>query len=100
MVYVDPLTNCKTNPRWKWSQVSHLFADHREELLDFAARIGLQVRWFQNSDVPHFDLTAGKREQAVRCGAFELEQKAAVNKMREIRKKNRNAKNGKESAGV
>lgn len=40
-----------------------------EELHAFAARIGLRRSWFQPRSVPHYDLSPGKREQALRAGA-------------------------------
>jgi hypothetical protein len=41
-----------------------------EELHAFAARLGLQRRWFQNkASGPHYDLSQNKRWQAIRLGA-------------------------------
>lgn len=38
-----------------------------------ADRLGLKRAWFQNrTDLPHYDLTEGKRHQAVRMGAIEV----------------------------
>jgi hypothetical protein len=56
----------------------HLFADSQDELHAFAARMGLRRTWFQlgrarrdGSPSPywHYDLTTGKRQQALRLGA-------------------------------
>ncbi len=56
----------------------HLFADTQHELHAFAARLGLRRCYFQpgpargdGSPSPywHYDLTAGKRQQALRLGA-------------------------------
>jgi hypothetical protein len=56
----------------------HLFADTQDELHAFAARLGLRRCYFQpgpargdGSPSPywHYDLTAGKRQQALRLGA-------------------------------
>lgn len=49
----------------------HLTTDGElEELHAFAARLGLKRAWFQNHRVmPHYDLTASKREQAIALGA-------------------------------
>ena len=48
----------------------HLYADTLEELHAFALRIGMRRCWFQNeSTLPHYDLTEGKRAQAVANGA-------------------------------
>ena len=60
------------------SRWSHLFADTQEELHQFAAQLGLRRSYFQpgrprsdGSPSPHwhFDLTVGKRQQAIRLGA-------------------------------
>jgi Protein of unknown function (DUF4031) len=51
---------------------SHLFADTDEELHAFAAKLGLKREWFQQGKRPwpgHYDVTAGKRRQAIRLGA-------------------------------
>lgn len=83
MVYVDPLMACVPNPRWRWNQASHLFADDLAELHRFAARIGLQRRWFQNKErLPHYDLTPNKRRLAVKAGAVEVDRRFVVDFMR------------------
>jgi hypothetical protein len=59
------------------SQWSHLTADTWEELHEFAARLGLRRSYFQPgrplggkpSPFWHYDLTVGKRAQALRLGA-------------------------------
>jgi len=57
----------RTGGRW-----CHLTADTVDELHAFAARLGLKRAWFQDhSRHPHYDLTPGKRAQAVRMGAIE-----------------------------
>jgi hypothetical protein len=48
---------------------SHMLADTEEELHAMAARIGLARAWFQPRSTPHYDLTASKRELALRHGA-------------------------------
>lgn len=41
-----------------------------QELHDFARSIGLQRSWFQNhATVPHYDLTPGYRDRAIKAGA-------------------------------
>lgn len=85
-VYVDPLFECNTNPNWRWSEASHLFADTVGELHSFADRLDLKREWFQcRSTLPHYDLTRGKRYQAVRLGAIELSGQSLLDKWREIR---------------
>lgn len=60
----------------------HMFADTVDELVAFAARIGLRREWLQGlgekGRVPHFDLTEGKRWQAIRVGAVEVTREQAV----------------------
>lgn len=86
-VYVDDMLmpasvpNGSRQVRGNWS---HLIADTPEELHDFAARLGLRRSWFQEPKglggraVPadslkaqqwHYDVTAGKRREALRLGA-------------------------------
>jgi uncharacterized protein DUF4031 len=80
-VYVDdasiPATVASGRAR-HISRWSHLFADTQEELHEFAARLGLRRSYFQPgrpqgdgtpSSFWHYDVTAGKRQQALRLGA-------------------------------
>jgi hypothetical protein len=82
-VYVDDANIPATVGRLR-SQWSHLIADDQAELHAFATRLGLRRAWFQDPTVNgrpravpgsraaenwHYDLTAGKRAQAVRLGA-------------------------------
>lgn len=87
-VYVDPMMTCIPNHNWRWSKACHLTADSTPELHQFAAMIGLKRCWFQNRrgrHFPHYDLTEGKRAQAVAAGAIELTRRQAVEKMRAAR---------------
>ena len=74
-VYVDdiqiPARVGRRDARW-----SHLFTDSADlgELHTFAARIGLRRAWFQDKsdqayDFSHYDVTEGKRRQAIAAGA-------------------------------
>lgn len=96
-VYVDDsaiqATVGRRSARW-----SHLFADTREELHEFAARLGLRRDWFQDpcvdgkpfpakpgsphAEMWHYDVTAGKREQAIRLGAQPVTSREGLNIMR------------------
>jgi hypothetical protein len=83
-VYVDRLRD------WGWhlGPSCHLIADTQKELHAFAARLGLRRTWFQGSrSDPHYDLVASKRALAVRLGAIELEDRAFVDLLRRLRKK-------------
>jgi uncharacterized protein DUF4031 len=60
------------------SRWSHLFADTQEELHEFAAKLGLRRSYFQPGRPRwdgspslhwHYDVTAGKRQQAICLGA-------------------------------
>lgn len=75
-VYVDDLIDygalarARKLPNTRWC---HLLADDREELHAFATRIGLRRSWFQDHGPHwHYDLTPGKRAQAVAAGATEI----------------------------
>ena len=75
-VYVDDMNlpaTVQNGPRVSHtSEWSHLFADTEEELHAFAARLGLRRSYFQQGKpdwFPHYDVTKGKRWQALRLGA-------------------------------
>lgn len=81
-IYVDPLCAHGWIKDGKAIQSCHLFCDggNVEKLHEFAAAIGLKRAWFQGKPgkLPHYDLTEGKRAQAVRMGAKELGREEAV----------------------
>lgn len=54
---------------------SHLMADTHDELIEFAQRLGLNVRWIQHKGKPleHFDVTEPKRQQALALGAVPIQ---------------------------
>jgi hypothetical protein len=72
-VYVDDMQRQarvgRLNARW-----SHLTADTREELLAFAAQLGLQPEWRQSWDNRrfHFDVTEPVRLRALQLGAHPI----------------------------
>ncbi len=92
-VYVDPMMGCVKSSRWPYTKACHMFADSDQELHAFAARLGLSHRWFQTParkyfqcvSFHHYDLTEGKRAEAVRMGAIELNRRDAVNKWVQLR---------------
>jgi len=76
-VYVDDAFIQATVPngaRSHTSQWCHLTADSTEELVAFARKLGLRPAWIQYPGTwkEHFDVTQGKRAQAVRLGAVEV----------------------------
>lgn len=87
-VYIDILRACVPNPQWRWTESCHLYADTLDELHAFAARLGMKRAWFQHKPgrLPHYDLTATRRRQAVRLGAIEDEDDEVLCRMlRELR---------------
>jgi len=64
-----------------------LIADSASELHKFAAKLGLSHKWFQggNRRLPHYDLTAGKRKQAVKMGAVEISREEIVRQVKKYR---------------
>lgn len=92
-VYVDdariPARVGRLSSTW-----SHLFADTQDELHQFASRLGLRRSWFQDPTKTgkpfkakpgsraaqnwHYDVTEGKRRQAVALGAVEVSSHEAV----------------------
>jgi hypothetical protein len=80
-VYVDRLSDWG----WRHGLSCHLIADSVAELMEFAVSIGLRPEWFQPRSSPHFDLTVEARRAAVLRGAIELDRRAFVAKLREIR---------------
>ena len=72
-VYVDKLKSCEPSMAWFWKKQGHLFADTREELLDFASKMSLPETWFQDSFlIPHFNLTEYFQMKALVFGATEI----------------------------
>lgn len=81
-IYVDSLMPHGWIMYGKAIESCHLFCDGDkvETLHEFAAAIGLKRAWFQAKEgkTPHYDLTPGKRAQAVRAGAKEVSREEAV----------------------
>lgn len=73
-VYVDA-----EGIRWRGREWSHLVADSLDELHTFAARLGLQRRWFQSKSLyPHYDVTASVRARALSMGATGADRETIV----------------------
>ena len=70
-VYVDNMFATIQTKLWPFSSACHMYADTTEELHKLAIAIGLRLDWFQKgNDLPHYDLTVGKRATAISCGAL------------------------------
>ena len=68
-VYVDQLPE-----GWgRWSGGAHMLTSNLDELHAMARQIGLRRLWFQDKTFPHYDLTKGKRTQALALGAVPIE---------------------------
>lgn len=70
-VYVD---DAFVEGEWgKWTGGGHLQADDLDTLHIFAASLGLRRSWFQDRpgrpERAHYDLTRGKRDEAILLGA-------------------------------
>lgn len=52
----------------------HMMADTTEELLAMADRIGVAKKWIQKAGTiyEHFDISKGKRAEAIAAGALEV----------------------------
>lgn len=73
---------------WKGTLWCHLLADDLDELHRFARQLGMEHRWFQHpphASSPHYDLTIGKRAQAIHLGALEIDRRTTVIKARALR---------------
>ena len=64
MVYVD-----NYRAPFRGMRMSHLAADSVEELDEFAGRLGLSRDWRQDGSFVHYDVSEGKRQQAIKMGA-------------------------------
>ena len=50
----------------------HMWADSRDELIAMAEAIGVDRKWLQRppkASWTHFDISLGKKAEAIRCGA-------------------------------
>lgn len=74
-VYVDPNLDWPKTRRWPFGSVSHMYADTPDELHAMARKLGLKREWCSDvtqpdSDLLHYDLSPGKRLQALKNGAI------------------------------
>lgn len=85
-VYVDKLISTVPTPQWRFSFACHLVADTTMELHAFARRLGLRSEWYQLSQgkIPHYDLTAAKRKQALILGASEISGRELIQMFRKV----------------
>ena len=86
-VYVDTLTACQSTRAWPFIYYCHMVADTQLELDVMAKRLGLRREWFQwrPGKLPHYDLTASKRKQALKLGAREISGRDLVARFMRVR---------------
>ena len=79
MVYVDEMRRS----RWRYAVSCHMFADDEQELIAFAAEIGLKERWWHRSrnGILHYDLVERFRKKALAAGAKEVRTKDMLRKI-------------------
>lgn len=80
MIFVDAMARCMKTRTWRHRENCHLFCDgDLTELHSFALSLGLRRMWFQDQgDLPHYDLTHGKRDLAIGLGAVGVSRKTTV----------------------
>jgi hypothetical protein len=84
-VYVGELFRTAITNKWPFDYAAHLFADSENELHIFAKKIGLYRRWAQFNIMPHYDVTIGKRIQAIANGAIKADRHIEVKYIRKWR---------------
>ncbi len=80
-VYVD----AAKNPYGRML-MCHMLADSLDELHEMADKIGIQRKWFQNKNVPHYDICQSKKVLAIKHGALEIQQGKVLELVRKYRK--------------
>lgn len=78
-VYVDELQVTSPTHQWPFSRACHMTADTHDELMTMARGLRLKFSWLQHEGLitEHFDLSAGKREKAIRLGAVQQTRREA-----------------------
>jgi len=97
-VYVDRLRDVQPSKRWPYDRAAHLYTtpDNLPALHQFAARLGLKHSWFQRGNVlAHYDLTEGKREEALAMGAVEASYEVQRDVFRQWYERRHQKKKGK-----
>lgn len=87
-VYVDQIQIWPTTIRCFKGGSCHLTADTLDELHAFARKLGCRKGWFQDTTVPHYDLTPARREKAIELGAVFVSAKDQAMRRRILRAQN------------
>ncbi len=56
----------------------HMVSDSIEELHEMADKIGVNRKWFQQKNLPHYDISKSKRKLALENGAIEVDERTIV----------------------
>ena len=67
-VYIDDMYRYAMG-EFRGMRMSHMIADHDEDLHAMAARIGMKREWFQGD---HYDVPLPRRELAIEAGAVAI----------------------------
>jgi len=87
MIYVDELLT-RAAP-WAGGRSCHMVSDISvDELLSFAASIGIPHAWYQAGSVPHFDLAPRLRARALCGGAIAVDRTGLLAAIRRFRAAN------------
>jgi hypothetical protein len=69
-------------------KMCHMVADTSKELNAMATKIGVPLKWLQNTKYPHFDICQSKRALAVKFGAIEVSKYRLIEISKTIKEKN------------
>lgn len=72
-VYVDDARN-----PYGSMKMSHMIADSQDELHQMADRLGLRRQWFQDKNIPHYDVSQSKKKLAIELGAIEVSSRILI----------------------
>ncbi len=70
--------------------MSHMLADSLPELHAMAERIGIQRKWFQNRNIPHYDICKSKKALALKLGAIPVPKGKVLELIRQYRRESEN----------
>jgi len=65
----------------------HMFADTAAELHKLASAIGMKREWYQPVSFPHYDVSVGRRRNALRLGAIEVDRRTGYAIRKTIRQR-------------
>lgn len=71
---------------WRGKRWAHLMGDSLDELHAFASQLGLKRAWFQSrpGGAAHYDVTEGKRLQAIARGAVALTRPVDSGRLKQV----------------